>query len=185
MGKRSTKKYEALGFIEALIAIMVVGASSVVLMQIASNTLQNLVQNEVLDTLTQYAVESAEVVQDIANKESLTGTNVFPPVTVDGCYVINSATNEFVKDEATGIFDSYDLSERDEYKDIDVYDNGTADITGDDFFRLVCIDGIPAAVDPDPSHVVTKVVVGQVYSDGEISKGNTVKDYTYFTVIKL
>ena len=78
MNKNNKNKYEALGFVEALVAIMVVGISSVVLMQIAVNTMQNTIQNEIIDNMTQYAVEGAELAQDIANRESTTGDNIFP-----------------------------------------------------------------------------------------------------------
>ncbi|NTV79311.1 MAG: hypothetical protein HGA25_09330, partial [Clostridiales bacterium] len=71
-------KYEGMGFVEALIAIMVVGASSVVLMQIATRTLQDIIQNETIDTMTQYAVEGSTMVQNVAMQEKLTGEDVFP-----------------------------------------------------------------------------------------------------------
>ena len=41
---KKSEKYEALGFVEALISIMVVGASAIVLMQIAATTMQKMIQ---------------------------------------------------------------------------------------------------------------------------------------------
>ena len=85
MRKQRHLKYEALGFVEALIAIMVVGASSVVLMQIAVNTMQGVIQNEKIDTMTQHALEGSEIVKEIARQEQLTGEDLFPDI--PGCYV--------------------------------------------------------------------------------------------------
>ena len=65
--------YEAIGFVEALIAILLVGMSSLVLLQIAINTLNTAIQNEVIDHMTQYAMEGGEMVQDIYNKQKMKG----------------------------------------------------------------------------------------------------------------
>ena len=187
---RLKQKYEALGFVEALIAIMIVGFSSVVLMQIAVNTIQNTIQNEIIDVMTQYAVEGAEMAQDIANKESSTGDDDFP--NEDGCYIPERVYSEeddnekkmivgaTFRKEQGGDLISYpedslkDL--RDEYKE-------SARITEEDkLFRIICLQ---FSTLQDRSFVVGKVIVGQTNSKGDITKGNLVKDYEYLTVIKL
>lgn len=170
------KKYEGMGFVEALIAIMVVGASSVVLMQIASQTLQEMMQNEVIDTMTQYAVEGGVMVQDLATQERISGTDIFP--NTEGCYVMDVADGvySFRKNPAEE-YVSYDL-----LKDRETYKTEAEVSADDNFFRLVCINSYVG----DERFAVIKVIVGQSkVGDGTITKKNMVKDYSYFTVATL
>lgn len=172
----NTGKYEGMGFVEALISIMVVGASSVVLMQIASQTLQEMMQNEVIDTMTQYAVEGSVVVQDIATQERLSEADVFP--NAEGCYVMDVADGiySFRKNQANEYL-SYDLA-----RDREIYKTETEISSDDDYFRIVCINSYVG----DGQFAVIKVVVGQSkVGDGTITKKNMVKDYSYFTVATL
>lgn len=169
-------KYEGMGFVEALISIMVVGASSVVLMQIASQTLQEMMQNEVIDTMTQYAVEGGVMVQDLAIQEKMSGTDVFP--NAEGCYAmdVSDAAYSFRTNQA-GEYISYDLA-----RDRETYKSETEIEADDNFFRLVCINSYVG----DNRFAVVKVVVGQSkVGDGTITKKNMVKDYSYFTVATL
>ncbi len=169
-------KYEGMGFVEALISIMVVGASSVVLMQIASQTLQEMMQNEVIDTMTQYAVEGGVMVQDLATQEKISGTDVFP--NAEGCYAmdVTDGVYSFRKDQ-TDQYVSYDL-----VRDRETYKTETAITADDNFFRIVCINSYVG----DGQFAVVKVVVGQSkVGDGTITKKNMVKDYSYFTVATL
>ena len=169
-------KYEAMGFVEALISIMVVGASSVVLMQIASQTLQEMMQNEVIDTMTQYAVEGSVIVQDLATQERISGDDIFP--NAEGCYAmdVEEEAYSFRKDSAEEYI-SYNLSQ-----DRETYKSETAISTDDNYFRLVCINNYVG----DGKFAVTKVVVGQSkVGDGTITRKNMVKDYSYFTVVTL
>jgi Tfp pilus assembly protein PilV len=166
-------KYEAAGFVEALIAIMVVGVASVVLMQIAVRATQNMIQNEVIDIMTQDAVEGATMIQSIATSD---GTDVFP--TQNSCYIINTDINNkysFAKD-SNNLFVQYTLNtDRNTYKQ-------TAVLTQDNrFFRIFCIQGYTTG----DKFVIVRIVVGQTNSDGTITKGNNVKDYSYYTVVKL
>ena len=39
--------------------------------------------------------------------------------------------------------------------------------------------------DKDPKYVTAKIIIGQRNSDGTVTKGNQVKDYTYYSVIRL
>jgi len=181
-------KYEGMGFVEALIAIMVVGVSSVVLMQIATRTLQDMIQNETIDTMTQYAVEGATMVQNVAMQEKLTGVNVFPNPAgnTNNCYAIDKASGDQyeVRKNEQGEFLPYSLEDRAVYKDAAVINEGAEDV----FFRIYCIE----SYDLTSSYAIVKVVVGQTNvnqvtsSNGEnITKGYSVKDYTYFTVVNL
>ncbi len=177
MKKIINEKYEGMGFVEALISIMVVGISSVVLMQIASQTLQEMMQNEVIDTMTQYAVEGSVMVQDIASQEKLSDEELFPDT--EGCYAMDvSDQNEYAfRKTATEEYITYSLS-----KDRNTYKTETAITSDDDYFRLICIQSYVG----DGKFAIAKVVVGQSkVGDGTITKKNMVKDYSYFTVVSL
>ncbi|MGI5897940.1 MAG: hypothetical protein ACOX6Q_02160 [Candidatus Dojkabacteria bacterium] len=179
-----TNKYEAMGFVEALIAIMVVGISAVVLMQIAANTMQSMIQNERVDQVTQYAVEGAVMAQAIASKNREIGGGLFPMLTgVERCFAMERVSEgeyAFVK-EGEDTFKSYLLdSDRNVYKDgAAIYDE---EGNKTEFFRILCIDYPP---EEGYSFLIGRVVVGQSSSTGTVSKGNQVKDYSYYTSIKL
>lgn len=174
------KKYEAMGFVEALIAIMVVGIASVVLMQIAVRTMREMISNEKIDQMTQLAVEGAEIAQSIAKEQKATGEALFP-TTAGMCYILVDGGNgdySFMKEGE--VFKMYALSEdRDMYKSEAIV---TGENLSDDFFRIFCIDSSYTA---GAEHAVANIVVGQQSSDGTITKGNSVKDYSYLTVINL
>ncbi len=181
--KIETSKYEAMGFVEALVAIMVVGISAVVLMEIAANTMQNMIQNERVDQVTQYAVEGAVMAQVIASKNKEAGGGLFPTETgVERCYAMEKLPDGgygFVKDGENG-FIRFLNTDRNLYKEqATVYDEKGEKT---EYFRILCIN-FPA--ESDYSFLIGRVVVGQSTSSGTISKGNQVKDYSYYTSIKL
>ena len=176
--KKRKIKYEALGFVESMISIMIVGLSSVVLMQIAVNSMQSIIQNEAIDDMTQYAVEGAEIVQDLAFKDRESEESEFPaaPFYEGYCFFLTLDDGQVVfRKTEEGEFDKFRIedTERNLYKD-------KAILSEEDFlFRIVCLDSYTS------DFVVAQIVVGQRYSDGTISRGNLVKDYTYTTIIKL
>ncbi len=171
------EKYEGMGFVEALISIMVVGVSSIVLMQIASQTLQEMMQNEVIDRMTQHAVEASVMVQDIASQEKLSDEELFPDT--EGCYIMDISEQQEYSFRVTpsGEYVSYSLTE-----DRETYKVEAEMVSDNDYFRLVCIQDYVG----DGKFAITKVVVGQSkVGDGTITKKNMVKDYPYFTVVSL
>lgn len=173
MKKHIKREYEALGFVEALIAIMVVGVSSVVLMQIAVNTMQGVIQNEKIDTMTQIALEGGETVKEIAKQEKVTGEDLFPNNA--GCYVPLSESGAFTfKEGIDGNFLYLEAdAEREEY-----VANATIN---EEFFRIYCFESYSVG----DRYVSGNIIVGEINSDGTITKGNNVKDYSYFTVVNL
>ncbi len=186
-------KYEALGFVESMIAIMIVGISSVVLMQIAVNTMQGIMQNEAIDDMTQYAVEGAETIQDLAFQHRESEEPLFPASNIlyEGyCFSLILEDEKVVfKKTDEGEFDKFRIGEmyqgEENYKDRNDYKD-EAILSEEDFlFRIVCLDSYTGGYGGDSDFVVAQVIVGQRYSDGTISRGNLVKDYTYTTVIKL
>ncbi len=175
-------QYEGMGFVEALIAIMVVGVSSVVLMQIATNTLKDMIQNETIDTMTQYAVEGATMAQNIAMQEKTTGIDVFPPYFAGYCHVIDKDEDGMYYFRKNGsdyvMYNFEDSDERDQYREEALVQEDEDGL----FFRIFCIDEYNAG----DAYAIVKIIVGQSKTgDGSITKGSNVKDYTYLTVVTL
>jgi hypothetical protein len=180
----SKKTYEALGFLEAMIAIMVVGLTSVVLMRIAVDTMQNILQNEAIDNVTQYAVEGAEIAQDIALKDRLEEEEVLFPTSEDyevfaNCFILTEEEGEIQFKKEEGNFVKYEIDKRVEYKDKAILDEE------DELFRIVCLEDPPIPPEGGQTFVMARIIVGQRHSGGKVTKGNLVKDYTYVTVVRL
>jgi hypothetical protein len=177
------KRYEAMGFVEALIAIIVVGIASMVIMNISARTMQEVIQNEAIDTMTQLAVEGGEITQQIANVAlKAENPDLFPSNGTEYCYIVDSdgtGNYSFRDTNDDGIFDFYELDlQRDTYKNTaKILEAGEQRY--EDYFRVVCFKN------NGDDYVVAKVVVGLVVGDGNITKGNLVSDYTYYTVIKM
>ena len=177
---KKIKTYNAFGFVEALIAIMVVGVSSVVLMQIAVSTMQGVIQNEKIDAMTQYAVEGSEIVKEIGRKEKESGEDLFPgPISEEACYIPNRGNYSFVK-ESEDTFLSYPQIERNQYKETAVLSNDSEDLASD-YFMVFCIQPYSSG----DTYAVGDIIVGERNYDGTITKGNNVKDYLYFTIVNL
>ncbi len=181
------KKYKALGFVESMIAIMILGMSSVVLMQITVNVMQDILQNEAIDDLTQYAIEGAEIIQDIANRNHAAGGGLFPVRTEyeadplgRNCFRFELEGEDIVlaKDDE-GDWEKYAKDDRDDYKDEAILNND------DELFRLICFDTAMGGVTGEPAFVTTEIIVGQRHASGDITKGNVAKDYKYRTIVKL
>jgi len=162
-----------------------VGASSVVLMQIATNTLQDMIQNETIDTMTQYAVEGSTMVQNVAMQEKLSGADVFPSPSgdINNCYVIDQGADDQYSFRKTGEeYLAYTVdTDRNIYKDEALVQEDQ----DSKFFRIFCIENYSAS----DHYIVVKIVVGlssaQTVNGVSITKGSSVKDYTYFTVVNL
>jgi type II secretory pathway pseudopilin PulG len=184
---KNMKKYKALGFVESMIAIMVLGMSSVVLMQIAVNVMQDILQNEAIDKLTQHAIEGAEIVQDIANRNKEVGGGIFPlsaeyesdPLGRN-CFrfKLEGESIVFAKDDEDNWI-KYTSDERDSYKNEAILNDE------DELFRLICFNTPMGGVAGEPAFVTTEIIVGQRHGDGAITKGNLAKDYVYATIVKL
>lgn len=198
MSLKNKEKYDSLGFVEAMIAIMIAGISSVVLMRIAVNTMQSVVQNEAIDNMTQFAVEGAEIVQDIAKRDITLEEDIFPPLVEyqndpENCFVFDYQSDDngelpegyYFKKEEDGDFVKFTkgLEHREEYKGEDGYKEVGRLDPEDEFFRIVCLES-PVDVIDAPLFVVAEIVVGQSHSSGTISRGNLVKDYEYRSIIK-
>lgn len=185
--KNIIKTYEALGFVEAMMAIMVIGISSVVLMQIAVNTMQNILQNEAIDDLTQYAIEGSEMIQEVANRDKVEEERLFPIDTeyegqILNCFVLGIDSEEgkiILRKDEEEKFIKFNSDDRNSYKDFAILNND------DEYFRLACLDNPMGGTFGEPAFVHALIIVGQRRSDGTITKGNVTKDYIYRTIVKL
>ncbi|MGI6484514.1 MAG: hypothetical protein ACOX0R_02745 [Candidatus Dojkabacteria bacterium] len=184
------KKYKAVGFVESLIAIMIVGVASVVLMRLAASTLMDAVQNERIDKMTQFAIEGATmteaIILEMKNKgedpkekfDLLAGaTNCYVPYIVDE--TADRTVFDFKKDNNvyTKIVEPVD---RNDSKIVIV----EQDVTGEkkEYFRYVCLSA-PSLSQSKYLNVVVKV--GHIQSKGDFTRKNNVKDYNYASIIAL
>jgi hypothetical protein len=200
MIKTVEKKYEALGFIEALIAIILVGVSSLVLLKITIDTLNNAIQNETIDNMTQYAIEGAEMIQDIANRhkieqEKLENPETYFPDKEDWgyCFVVKKEDGEasFLMDSDDN-FIKFEKENRDEYRSQKSEEDRDPDYIehGVDFlFRVICLDPYEGPEEEKPKFVIARVVVGQRYYDEDFLEGRLhgkfVRDYEYLKIVNL
>ncbi|GAB4157431.1 MAG: hypothetical protein Fur003_1180 [Candidatus Dojkabacteria bacterium] len=87
------KKYEAQGFVEALISLLVAGLASIVLMSIAARTLKQVIQNDVKDQINEYAVNTGErlefTVDYLRNSSIYDADNPFSDLIIKQCYEMN------------------------------------------------------------------------------------------------
>lgn len=187
--KENSKKYNAVGFVEALIAIIIVGVSSVVLMQIAANTLKEAIQNERIDKVTQYAVEGGTMVQAIKDNKGLPQLANIPSTSTLGyCLVPIVEDNGNVIFKKDSLDDSFVKCNYSGDRAICKSDNVGAilDSKGNrEFFRVACLQ---RPTDSTSNYLIVKIVVGQVAKSNEdknLSKGATVRDYIYQTNVNL
>ena len=97
------KKIKALGFVEVLISIVVVGIVSAVFLTIAGKTMKSLIQTERIEQMARIAVDGSNIAQEIANQEKaqLTGgEDLFPsenPGDIGSCFIpeYNPDTSEY------------------------------------------------------------------------------------------
>ncbi|NLD25460.1 hypothetical protein GX656_02365 [Candidatus Dojkabacteria bacterium] len=189
--------YEGMGFIESLIAIMVVGVASVVLMRIAASTMSDAVENERIDKMTQYAVEGANMAENIVQEfyeyptssDAISFFNKIAPSfpTNIKCFIpdtTNSGVFEFKKDDDFKILTISSLTietiniHREDFEDAEIMTNNV----GSGFFRYACFYPYTASTD---KQINVGIVVGHLASEGTYTARRNVKHYIYSTVIPL
>lgn len=170
------KKYEALGFVEALMAILVAGITSIVLMGVAVDTIKQVVKNELSDNMTQQAIEGASMVKTIGELNNTSEDTLFPMINgnVNNCYALEGTIqNPSFKVEGETIVPAcnYDSGDRNSCK--------TSNTSYEDIFRVFCIT---SESDATSGLVVGKVVVGK--KECKSSAECEVSDYSYFVLTK-
>jgi hypothetical protein len=142
-------------------------------MDIAVRTMQDVIQNETIDTMTQLAVEGAEMAQEIAKKEIDLGEDLFPSAL--GCYQLINSSDGGYQFARTGEEGPLIMCTDDRT----CYDKFYISEENTDYFRTLCLE------DVNDDYVVSHIIVGLTAGDGDITKGNLVSDYKYLTIIDL
>lgn len=180
------KTYEAMGFVEALIAIMIAGMASVVLMGIAADTLKEAVQNERIDKMTEYAVEGGNMAKSaVANTENLpfspTVENCYIPVPDpggSGSYTFYTTSIGYWSQPARNLI-IYNVIQR------NLIPANAPRVLEDDgeesqFIRIACI-----RQNPGKQYLIVRIGVAHLLSKGRVTNDTDIKDYFYTTTINL
>jgi hypothetical protein len=181
LNRNSLKKYEAVGFVEALLAIAVAGIASVVLMTVAANTVAQVIRNETSNKMTEVAIEGASMTKKIAESHNNGDENTFPPIdgNINNCFAFEGGTALPEFEKQGDVFENvcnYDSGGRDQCK-ASVYPGD------DELFRVFCIT---SESDSARGLVVGKIVVGLRQCDEVIANSKCeLSDYEYYTAVKV
>lgn len=178
-------RFKALGFIEVLIATVVVGIVSAVFLSMAGKAMKDLLQTERIETMGRIARDGANIAQEVANqqKSSLGFEKFFPDS--KSCFLPIQEENNgefsyyFFKDG--GIFVSFDPTAREEIVNtISGFQEGYYMYSH--YFLAMCIDDI----DTDSSNWArVRFWVGDLGVKGEQTSDTDVKDFMFHSVISL
>lgn len=157
--KKVNKKYEGMGFAEALIALMIAGMVGIVLMRISASTLRELAQLDMQDAIAQYAVSASVDLQKIAIEDLERETGEFDDLQPLFCYGI--------KGDGTEILSTVTCSNRNSY----------TLIQGTDYFRIFKVLSI------DEDKAVLQIITGVYNMAGEFTSSTDIKDYNYLVTI--
>jgi type II secretory pathway pseudopilin PulG len=192
-------KIKALGFIEVLIAIVVVGIVSAVFLSIAGRAMKDLIQAERVEYMSRIAKDAMNIAQEVANQERedlLVDNNLFPDETTDinECFfpkrevIGDEVTYKFAKNESD-IFESRSASvDRDQLVGEIKNDSNLRWFTtndgidwNDNYFVLMCIRNI----DTSSRWANVEFWVGDLSVKGERTDSTDVKDFRYYAIIEL
>lgn len=178
------REYKGMGFVEALIAIMVTGVASVVLMGIAASTLRSLLTTEIQDKMTQLGRSGAVIAQGVADRETRDldeADRFFLKNGIAGsCYAYDlngkeysfSANTSFAKDNNRSVFETKLVKEE------------GVDTNKLYYFRVMCVEKI-IKTDVSRPRALIKVITGYTKSEGSYTSTRDIKDYEYLAVINL
>lgn len=180
------KKYKGMGFAEALIALMIVGIVGIVLMQIASSTLRELVLLDTEDALARYAISTSVdlqkiAIEDMGIEEEDKKFNRLGEDTTH-CFGINPEGSDFI----TPVFDCPSKENnngedfRDDYSRIYEDKNGDGSFDEDEktqYFRIINVKDIT------DKRAVIEIITGVYNMKGLNTTNKDVKDYRYLVVI--
>lgn len=191
MKLKSGKNFEALGFIEVLIAIVVVGIVSAVFLTIAGSAMKELVQTERMEYMTRLARDAVNVAQEVANREKANivttpETDYFP--NDDGlCYIpMREGSGEdveykFLKEGNSFKGFQYPSNPRDEIVETVVDFTEEGFLAGEQYFVAVCIESI----DETTGWASVVVWVGDTDLAGVRTSDSDLKDFKFYAVIDL
>jgi len=171
-----------MGFVEALIAIMITGIASVVLMGISANTLKSMVNTEIQDRMAQIGRSGAVIAQGVADLESEKDQEdrFFFEDGIEGfCFKFNyeegegysfNSNNKLAPDTRTAYLTSLVEEEGDEQP----Y-----------YFRVMCVEDILVGTTTSRPRALIKIITGYTKTTGSYTSTRDIKDYEYLAVINL
>lgn len=185
MRMKLKEKYEALGFVESLIAIMISGIVVTVLMNISVAAMRDLVRLDIEDAQAHHARSAAVIVQNIANRERLKEEeSMFDTLVNNRCYALIKNDEEDIYDISPA--NSFPIGERDLYIEQGTIQDGVND-NEEDYFRVICVidNGRAAAEGTKTNKMLIKVIVGFNKAKGMFTTSSDIRDYEYFAIINL
>lgn len=180
-------KYEALGFVESLIAIMISGIVVTVLMNISVVAMRDLVRLDVEDAQAHHARSAAVIVQNIANRERVKEeTSLFDSLVNDQCYTLEKNEEDDVYEIST---DFITPGDRETYISEGVINDGVND-NEEDYFRVICVidNGRIEPLEGEggiTNKMLIKVIIGFNKVEGAFTTASDIRDFEYFAIINL
>jgi type II secretory pathway pseudopilin PulG len=189
-------RLKALGFVEVIIAIVVVGVMSTVFLTMSGRAMRELVQTERLETMKRVARDGAQIAQEVANrqKNALPGEEYFPtelmrcyiPVKDENGYSMKKDINgDFISESLLEViiigpgYTENDFSLRDWAIENAVYENFE---DSSDYFLVMCINDID---DEGTRWANVYFWVGDIHVKGELTSDTDMKDFKYYAIIDL
>lgn len=175
--RKYSRKYKGLGFVEALLAIVIAGVASLLLLGVAIDTIKQLGKTEQADEMTQLAIEGGEMVRNIADKNNESIEEIFPNISgnQNSCFELNADKSNptFVTDGSGTVTAkcNYDSGGRDNCR--------SSSVLGEQYFRVFCITN---QSDISTGLVVGKIIVGKAKCDDP--RTCDVADYPYYVLTK-
>ena len=172
------KNIKALGFVEVLIAIAIVGIVSAVFLTIAGQAMKNLVRTERIESMSRIATDGANIAQEVANQDKsglVLYADSFPKI--EGCYIPFRSVNQ-------GVASYYFEKDGESYRTLgsrESYVSEASDLY-EDYFLVMCIDSINQ---DDTNWANVSFIVGDVNVAGLATTDSDIADFTYYAVIDL
>lgn len=181
------KKIKAMGFIEVIIAIVVVGIASAVFLTMAGRAMRELVQVERGEYMKRVAKNGVNIAQEVANKQKAAESGeVFFPYKVSQhegwCFVPVKSGDDYAFQMELDQFESISLMESDDSLREWAKAHPTNMEGAQDYFLVMCIKEI------DPIYGKWANVyfwVGDIHVAGEITSDSDMKDIKYNAIINL
>ncbi|MDD3474954.1 MAG: hypothetical protein PHP08_03610, partial [Candidatus Dojkabacteria bacterium] len=191
------KKIKALGFVEILIAIVVVGVISTVFLSITTNAMKDLLQTERTEYMARMAKDGMNIAQEIANQDKadifIEDADRAFPMEEGYCYIPiridsgDSVTYEFVKEDNGESFENVQDPEADISLDFATirsellakFETGGTTFEDeyfwdDNYFMVMCIESIDTT---STRWANVRFWVGDRHVAGEITNDSDIKDF--------
>ncbi|MCD4756227.1 hypothetical protein K8R20_01255 [bacterium] len=187
-----SKRIKALGFVEVMIAIVVVGVVSAVFLTIAGKAMKSLIQTERMEYMSRIATDGANIAQEVANqqKATLSGGGIYFPteaIDVGRCFIPlreqdgADVSYYFLREEGgmEGQFLSIPKGNDAETRELFVENGADA---YEDYFLVMCIDSMDAT---GTMWANVEFRVGDVKLAGLRTTDSDLKDFKYYAIIDL